>query len=156
MTTPSLRPATPADLPMLVRHRRGMWEDMGQVARGAFDPSEAAYEAWLRPRLASGEVVGWVVCAAGRDVGSGLLWFQECQPRPRVPRGTVPYLLSVYVEPAARGQGSAKAITQVAIAAARAAGHPRLALHASDAGRPIYEGLGFMASAEMWRDLTKP
>jgi GNAT superfamily N-acetyltransferase len=145
-----LRPARPADLDLLVRHRRGMWEDMGQVERGVPDPSEANYRAWLEPRLASGEVVGWV---AGDGIASGLLWFQECQPRPRVPGGTVPYLLSVYVDPAHRRHGLARSITEAAIAAARAAGHPRLALHASEAGRPVYEKLGFVAAPEMWLHL---
>lgn len=155
ITPSSLRAATPADLALLVRHRRGMWVDMGYLAADAKDPSEAAYRDWLAPKLAAGEVVGWVVQAGGRDIGSGLLWFQDWHPRPRVPKGTVPYLLSVYVEPPHRGAGHAKAITEAAIAATRAAGHPRLALHASEAGRPLYAKLGFVPSTEMILDLSK-
>ena len=149
----SLRPASSADLDLLVRHRRRMWEDMGKLGPGADDPSEAAYRRWLMPLLASGEVVGWVEQAEGRPLGSGLLWFQAWHPRPMVPRGTIPYLLSVFVEPEARGRGVARAIAVAAIAAARAAGHPRIALHASDAGRPLYESLGFTPRSEMVLDL---
>jgi GNAT superfamily N-acetyltransferase len=130
-----------------------MWEDMGQLAAGALDPSEAAYRDWLAPHLASGEVVGWIAVDGGRTIGSGLLWFQAWHPRPKVPRGTIPYLLSVFVEPAARGKGIARAITQAAVEATRRAGHPRLALHASEAGRPLYAKLGFTPSTEMWLDV---
>lgn len=144
-----LRPATPADLDLLCRHRQRMWEDMGTLAPGAPDPSAAAYRDWLRPLLASGAVVGWVAEREGRPAGSGLLWFQPGHPRPMVPRGTIPYLLSVFVEPAARRAGVARAITEAAIAAARDAGHPRLVLHASDAGRPLYAKLGFTTTNEM-------
>ena len=152
-----LRPATLADLDLLVLHRRRMWEDMGTLAPGAPDRSEPAYRRWLAPLLAGGEVVGWVERdAAGRDVGSGLLWFQPWHPRPMVPRGTIPYLLSVFVEPEARGRGIARAIAERAIAAARKAGHPRIALHASDAGRPLYERLGFTPRSEMVLDLAVP
>lgn len=149
----TLRPAAPTDLDLLVLHRRRMWEDMGHVQPGGADPSEAAYGTWLAAGLASGEIVGWVAVADGRDIGSGLLWFQPWHPRPRVPRGTIPYLLSVFVEPELRGKGVARAITQTAIEATRRAGHPRLALHASDAGRPLYAKMGFTPSSEMWLDL---
>jgi GNAT superfamily N-acetyltransferase len=148
-----LRPATLADLPLLARHRRAMWEAMGTLAPGAPDASEANYARWLADGMASGAVVGWV---AEGDQGSGLLWFQPWHPRPHIPQGTIPYLLSVFVEPAARGQGIARAIAEAAIAATQAAGHPRLALHASEAGRPVYAALGFRPGREMTLDVAKP
>ena len=151
--TAALRDATGRDLDLLVLHRRRMWEDMGTLGRDAPDPSEANYRTWLAAGLASQAIIGWVAEAEGRAVASGLLWFQDWHPRPKVPRGTIPYLLSVYVDPAVRGKGLARAITQKAIAAARAAGHPRIALHASEAGRPLYASLGFVPSTELWLDL---
>ncbi|HUR61618.1 MAG TPA: GNAT family N-acetyltransferase [Candidatus Thermoplasmatota archaeon] len=151
-----LRAATSADLPVLVRHRTRMWEDMGTLPRGVTDPSEAAYRSWLAPRMASREVIGWVAQAGdGLVLGSGLLWFQECQPRPTVPGGTVPYLLSMFVEEGSRRRGVARAIVQAAIDATRAGGHPRLSLHASE-GRPLYASLGFASSPEMWLTVGKP
>jgi GNAT superfamily N-acetyltransferase len=149
----ALRPAAPGDLELLVRHRRRMWEDMGLLPAGAHDPSEDAYRGWLATRLASGEVVGWVAAAEGRPVASGLLWFQACQPRPKVPDGVIPYLMSLWVEPEARRQGLARRITEAAIAEARSRGHRRVGLHASKAGRPLYEALGFRPSDELWLDL---
>lgn len=150
-----LRPATTADLDLLVLHRRRMWEAMGALARDAPDLSEATYRHWLLPLLAGGQVIGWVETDdhGTRPLGSGLLWFQEWHPRPMVPRGTIPYLLSVFVEPTARGRGIARAIAEAAIAAARRAGHPRIALHASDEGRALYASLGFTPRSEMVLDL---
>lgn len=148
----TLRPAVAADLDLLVRHRRAMWEEMGILPRGGADPSAANYRSWLTARL-GGEVVGWVADDRGRPVASGLLWWQACQPRPRVPSGVIPYLMSLYVEPTARRAGLARAITQAAIERAGAQGHPRIGLHASRAGRPLYEALGFTPSDELWLDL---
>lgn len=148
----ALRAAVPADLEMLVRHRQRMWEDMGILAPGADDASKENYRAWLKRHLGD-DLEGWVAVAGTQVLGSGLLWSQEWHPRPSVPLGTIPYLVSVFVEPTARKQGIARAITQAAIAAARASGHPRVALHASDAGRPLYESLGFKPSKEFWLEL---
>jgi GNAT superfamily N-acetyltransferase len=150
----ALRAAVPADLELLVRHRQRMWEDMGTIRPGADDPSKEAYRAWLRRHLGH-DLEGWIAVDGNQVLGSGLLWSQEWHPRPAVPRGTIPYLVSVFVEPTARRQGVARAITQAAIDAARAAGHPRMALHASDEGRPLYESLGFAPSKEFWLELGK-
>lgn len=148
-----LRAATGADLPLLAAHRRAMWEEIGVLEPGASDPSADAYVAWLRPRMASGEVVGWVAEGDAQPLGSGLLWFQQVQPRPRVPDGAIPYLMSLYVAPAARRQGLARKVTEEALALARTRGHRRVGLHASDAGRPLYEALGFRPSGELWLEL---
>ncbi len=144
-----LRLARLSDLDLLVRHRRRMWEDMGTLGRGADDASERPYRDWLAPRLASGEVIGWVGHGDAEGQASGLLWFQAWHPRPMVPRGTIPYLLSVFVDEPLRRRGFARAITEAAMDAARHAGHPRIALHASDAGRPLYSSMGFKAGKEM-------
>jgi GNAT superfamily N-acetyltransferase len=149
----ALRPATLSDLELLVRHRRAMWDAMGRLRPGDVDPSEAPYRRWLLTHLMAGDVVGWVAEAGGEVAGSGCLWLQETQPRPHLPTDRTPYLLSVFVEAAHRGHGIARALTAAAVAQAKAWGAGRLALHASDAGRPLYESMGFRATPEMWLDL---
>jgi len=59
------------------------------------------------------------------------------------------YILGVYVEHEYRSLGIAKRLTQDAIAFLRAAGVRNIRLHASKAGRPIYEKLGFTPTNEM-------
>jgi ribosomal protein S18 acetylase RimI-like enzyme len=64
------------------------------------------------------------------------------------------YIWGVYVEPAYRQQGIAKALTQQTIAHLRSLHCTHAILHASPIGKPLYLGLGFIESNEMRLDLT--
>jgi GNAT superfamily N-acetyltransferase len=71
-------------------------------------------------------------------------------PRPRFPRGSFDaYVLNVYTEPAHRRRGLARRLMREVLAWARRKGAAIVSLHASDAGRPVYEGLGFKEGREM-------
>lgn len=58
-------------------------------------------------------------------------------------------LSGIYVDPAYRGRGIARALTNAAIEWCRHRGCSTIRLVASDAGRPLYESLGFVPGAEM-------
>ena len=142
-----VRPASLRDLDVLVRQRRRMWEDMG-VLEG-LDEADRVYRAWARRRLGR-TLFAWVAEARdGRVVGGGCLWLMVVHPRPGFPGGPQPYLLSFYTEPAFRGQGIARRIVRACVRWARERGHPRVTLHASSMGRPVYEALGFVPTGEM-------
>jgi ribosomal protein S18 acetylase RimI-like enzyme len=59
------------------------------------------------------------------------------------------YILDVYVEPGYRGRGVAKNLMHEAELSFRRQGVNYVFLHASDAGRPLYESLGFAPTTEM-------
>jgi GNAT superfamily N-acetyltransferase len=61
-------------------------------------------------------------------------------------RGNV---LNVYVRPERRRRGIARALVETALEWTRANGVDCVILHASDAGRTLYESLGFTATNEM-------
>lgn len=143
----AVRPATLRDLEALVRHRRGMWEDLGVTED--LDAADAVYRRWVRAGLRRRVFMAWVAEAGGAVVGSGALWLQPVQPRPGWPQGLTPYLLSMYTDPAWRGRGIARRIVQQAIAWCRAHGYPRTTLHASAMGRGVYAGLGYERTWEM-------
>jgi GNAT superfamily N-acetyltransferase len=144
-----LRRATLRDLDLLVRHRRGMWADIGGYKKRELDAADPVYRRWARARLRSGALVGWVVEVKGVAAASGCVWIQPAQPRPRVPEAVQPYLLSMYTEPEFRAQGYAKRIVKAAVSWVRAEGYPRFTLHASAMGRPMYEKLGWKRTWEM-------
>ena len=62
-------------------------------------------------------------------------------------------LLGMFTEPAWRGKGIARRIVQAAMRWSRERGYPRITLHASKMGRPVYEKLGFERTWEMRRFL---
>jgi len=58
-------------------------------------------------------------------------------------------VVNVYTEPEWRGRGIARALMKVLMEWAAGQGADRLVLHASDAGRPLYQSLGFEPTNEM-------
>jgi GNAT superfamily N-acetyltransferase len=71
----------------------------------------------------------------GRPVGSGTVFFD----------GTTGGLYNIATVPDARGQGVGRAITATLANVARERGCAQTVLHASEAGRPLYERLGYEA-----------
>jgi len=104
-----IRETTPEDLPLVLRHRRGMFEDMGHRDAGSLDAMEAASRPFFERALREGHYRGFFAVDEGGRVRAGggvvLLEYQE--------------------------------------------GYAVVFLHASDAGRPLYEELGFRATNEM-------
>lgn len=140
-----VRRATLRDLAALVHHRRGMFEDMGIASSPADD---RRYAAWARRRLRAGTLVAFLAESRGAIVAGGCVWLQPRQPRPGF-HGRLPYLLSMYTEPAHRGRGLASRIVRAATAWCRARGYPKMTLHASVPGRRVYRRLGWTRTWEM-------
>jgi GNAT superfamily N-acetyltransferase len=149
MTRIAVRRAQTGDLDVLVRHRRGMFEAMGVKDRPELAQGDVDYRRWAKRLMKRGELVGFVASAGGVAIASGCVWLQERQPRPGFAGGGVPYLLSMFTEPAWRGRGLATRIVKAAIAWCRAEGHGVMTLHASKMGRGVYEKLGFERTWEM-------
>ena len=142
--------AGPADLDLLVRHRLSMWHELRPEFRTKIDRSKAYTRRWIKARLASGELIGFVARAPdGRVAGSGCVWLREETPRPNNPLHVVPYLMSMYTEKDFRMQGVAKAIVKRAVKWSREHHHERVVLHASDYGKHLYEEAGFPPTREM-------
>lgn len=155
MASLMLRAAVAADIPALARHRCAMFQEMAVLAGNPHPDTlieriAREYAVLLETDLGSSQI-GFVIDgdAGERCVASGMIWFAPWLPHPRYPLGTMAYYHSVWTDAAYRGRSYARAITHAAIATVRERGHTRLVLHASDAGRPIYDGLGFNATNEM-------
>jgi len=152
-----LREATLEDLPTLVAHRRGMWKELRSFPGRELDRHDVAYRRWLRTLMPAGEFVAFLVeDGGGAPVGSGGLWLMPSQPRPGVlGGGRMPYILSMFTEPAFRGRGVASRIVRAMLSWSRRQGYGRVVLHASRFGRPVYERLGFEPGSEMRLELVR-
>jgi len=150
MVRTRVRRARLDDLDLLVRHRRGMWEEILEAPPRAMDAADTAFRRWARSRLRTREIVGFIVeTERGEPVASGCVWLMPSQPRP-LWKGTVsPYLMSMYTERAFRGQGHATRITREAIRWSKERGYTTLLLHASKFGKSIYLREGFIEGNEM-------
>ena len=146
----TLREATTEDIPLLVRHRRLMFESMGFADQARNDAMDVEVATYLTEAVPSGEYRAWIATTPeGVTVGGIGLILIQLAPSPRNLRGRYAYLMSLYVEPEYRRKGMARALVERTIAWAREQGIVEVRLHASDQGRPLYEGIGFRQTNEM-------
>lgn len=146
--TASIRPSTPQDLDLHLRHRVGMFKDMAMGDEAGLARMGERFKAWLRPRLLTGEVRGLVREVHGVAVGTGLVWLREQMPVPVTELDLRGHVFNVYVEPAHRGQGHARALMEALETAAQGWGVEILELHASKDAEALYRSLGYEPTSE--------
>ncbi|MEE3624873.1 GNAT family N-acetyltransferase [Nitrospirillum sp. BR 11752] len=151
---PTHRPLTPDDLDLVCRHRAAMFRDSGRP-EAAITAMVTPFRAWLAPRLADGRYFGFALADADGAVVAGIgLMELDWPPHPAHPeearRG---YVLNVYVEPGHRRQGLARRLMTLAESAFRERGIAYAVLHATAAGRPLYEQAGWAPTTEMAKAL---
>lgn len=150
-----IRTAGAGDLPALVAFRLQMFREMGWTDEARLVELAAAYEDYVRDQTACGQFTGWVAEEDGATVGAvGLLW-ERVPPTVRNLSGRQAYVLGLYVVPDARRRGVAGRLIGAAVDHAREHGAEVVSLHASPAGRSLYERLGFVESPE-YRLFTDP
>lgn len=146
----SIRPATPADAEIITHHRRAMFADMQRGTPAELDAMCASFLPQVRRMLAEGSYRGWLACTAeGRIVAGGGLIVYEWPTRPGDPNTHRAYILNVYTEPEYRRRGLARRIMNAILGWCREQGFKTVSLHASSAGRPLYESMGFGPTNEM-------
>jgi GNAT superfamily N-acetyltransferase len=102
--------------------------------------------AWFEVAVASPAIHAFVAeDATGAIAGTGVATIN----------GPVGWIGTIWVEPAWRGRGLGRRLTEATIDAAEAAGCRTLVLVATDAGRPVYERLGFTVQTH-YRILEAP
>jgi GNAT superfamily N-acetyltransferase len=150
MTEYAIRPAMPADLDVVLYHRRRMFEDMGHTDAAAMAAMLASSTPLLKRGLERGSYRGWLVEAGGAGVvaGGGVIVL-DFQSHPIDPRPQRAWVVNMFTEPAHRHRGLARRLMGVMVDWCRADGMKMLYLHASDEGRPLYESLGFEPTNEM-------
>jgi GNAT superfamily N-acetyltransferase len=141
----SVRPATLQDTDVLVRHRAGMFTDMGvKVDRGASD----RFKSWLTEMMPAGTYRAWLLeTDHGEVVAGGGITVLPWPPGPLSPEGRLAFVYNVYTEPSHRRHGHAGLVMQAIHAWCREAGIYSLALNASQFGVSLYESLGYRQSA---------
>ena len=148
-----IREATTSDVPILLRHRRLMWWDMGQRDESALDRMERAATEYFSQAVPQGSYRGFLaVDSSGKVLGGGGIvispWpglLGQLQPKRAM-------ILNLYVEREYRRRGIAEALMREMIAWCRDDGFSSVALHASEEGRALYERLGFKPTNEMGLD----
>jgi GNAT superfamily N-acetyltransferase len=144
------RLATLDDIPTIIYQRHAMFAEMGSGTPESLDQMDIGFAGWLREKMPTNEYLGWFALSDDEAIIAGVgLWVQDWPVGPVDQTGRRGYVMNVYTEPPYRGQRLAPGLVQVTLDYSRSIGLETVLLNASDAGRPVYEKLGFRPSAEM-------
>jgi GNAT superfamily N-acetyltransferase len=146
----NIQNATLEDIELLVTHRLSMWRDIHPDPEASVTGTEERTREWISQKLSSGKLIGLIAkTEQGQVAGSGCIWIREQPPLPFTRFLEVPYLMSLYTEKEFRRRGVARLIAETAITWCKTRGYDRLNLDASEAGRSLYETLGFKPGYSM-------
>lgn len=146
---PILRYAVRGDAALVTAHRHRMFDDNGCGTEEALTATDLEFEPWVRARLEDGRYVGLLLEEDGAVVAGAGIFFADFPPHWMDPQPVRAYLLNVYTEPQARGNGYAKRLLQATLEECKKRSISTVVLHASKFGRPIYEQFGFEQTDEM-------
>jgi GNAT superfamily N-acetyltransferase len=144
MTDHRVRPATLEDADVLVRHRIGMFTDMGVPLDAA--TLDAAFRAWLATAMPEGTYRAWLVDDAVGVIGGGGITIVPWPPGPHYLGDRLAFVYNVYTEPAYRHRGIARLVMETIHAWCRTNGITSVALNASTLGLSLYEAMGYRVS----------
>jgi GNAT superfamily N-acetyltransferase len=155
-----IRPATVDDADTIADHRARMFHEMGDVPTEAVNELRAKSGARILEMIMRDEYLGWLAFVSTDPdvmVGGAGVQLRGVLPHPLsegdrwigIANGRHATVINVFTEPAWRRRGIAILLLQQIIDWARIKQLDRLVLHASDAGRTVYERLGFIRTNEM-------
>lgn len=146
----TIRRAATADLEILVAHRRAMFKDMGYNDDAALDLMSAKFKVWLLEHMNAGDYHAWLVSAADGSIAAGAgLWLMDWPPHMLGKAARRGNILNVYTAERFRRRGLARELMEAVLQWCRENGVDTVILHASPAGKSLYESIGFAATNEM-------
>jgi GNAT superfamily N-acetyltransferase len=145
-----LRPTSTADLDTLVAHRREMFRDMSYSEGAAMESMSSRFRVWLLHHMEAGEYHAWLISTADGTVAAGAgLWLMDWPPHMIGNSARRGNILNVYTAEKFRRRGLARHLMHAALDWCRENHIDTVILHASPAGRRLYESMGFEPTNEM-------
>jgi GNAT superfamily N-acetyltransferase len=146
-----IRAAVPEDVSAIVRHRRAMFEELGYGSPALLNKMTETFGAWVADQIDTGGFRGWMAVNEGDEaVGSAGLRIRGWGPRSRDLSGKQGYVVGVYVEPAARGQGLGRGLMRAMMDWCRNQGLASLILHPSEQACDLYLSMGFVQEGDAY------
>ena len=145
--------ATREDINELIRMRiEYMIDDFGSVTDEERKGMEAQLPDYFNRKLGT-ELIAFVAKEGDRIVSVAYLHIIEMPANSILLNGLYADVLSVYTEPAYRGQGICTQLMKNLVEYGKTRGLGRIDLSATDAGYPIYAKVGFKDKEHRYRDM---
>lgn len=142
------------DIPVILRHRLGMFTEMGIGNPSTYDAYASEFRSFATQAMTAGTFHSWIAeTVSGEIVGGAAVMVVPWPASPKDRKQQRAFLLNVFTEPAYRRRGIARSVVQTVVDWCRGQGFGSVFLHASDAGRPLYQSMGFQPTTELRFDL---
>lgn len=141
--------ATLDDVARITEHRRLMFLEEQTNTPARIEASLTPFVQWLTDTLRAERYIGLLALDGSTLAASAGLWRMPWPPGPLNLIEERAYILNVYTDPAYRRRGLARQLVSRLMDEATALGLNIVELHASKAGRPVYEALGFTTTNQM-------
>jgi len=125
-----------------------MFEAMGYDDAQELEKMCRASDAYFREHIPTGTFRAWLAEDDGQAVASIGLVIHSIPPAPRRLGSDEAYIMSLVTLPSHRRRGIAAALLEHVMGTVQAEGASVASLHATKAGRRIYERAGFTADAD--------
>lgn len=132
-----MRPVTPADAATIAAHRYPDARDLAE---------RPAYAAWVADAIQDGVYLGFLLEGGGEVIAGAGVTLLHWGPTRGDPQPWRARVVNVWTHPDWRRAGHARTLVTACLDALRARGITRVSLGSSDMARPLYAGLGFVAS----------
>ena len=141
------------DIDELIRLRIAyMIDDFGSITDHERECMEKHLPDYFRRKLGT-ELVAFVARAEGRLVAAAYLYIMEKPASVILTNGLDGEVLSVYTEPAYRGQGICTRLMKNLVEYGREHKLCRIDLMATEEGYPVYKKVGFVDKVQKWTDM---
>lgn len=136
----NFRIATIADMELLIRLRKQLLMDEGQILSSNIDQE---LKQFFTQQMTSHQLTQWLVECEGEVIASGAIQFISFPPSFFNTTGIRGYIMNMYTHPAYRKRGIAKRLMDLLIEEARIRKVHHIFLIASYMGKPLYKKYGF-------------
>lgn len=145
----TIREAAIGDIAEIVRLRRRMYEDMRYSDAAALTAMSSLTSEYLSTAIPEGSLRAWLASDSDRVIAGGAVLVTVGPAHPYDLECRRATILNLYTDPGYRRRGIARQLMETMICWCKHNRFSRVALHASEDGRHLYETLGFEPSNEM-------
>jgi len=139
-----IRRATKDDINVLVQLRVDFFEELGHFKHDTQrEEFRKVTDTYIKDALLNGTFVVLVAEENEKIIATSGLVFFEKPPTPRNPSGREGYIMNIYTLPAYRRKGLATILLKEIIQFAMQSSAKRVWLRAEEAGKSVYEKIGF-------------
>lgn len=140
----TVRQATLQDLDILMEWRMEVLHEVFAIPKGqGLTELEAANRRYYEAMLESGGHIACFACLDQETIGCGGICIYQEMPSPDNPTGQCAYLMNIYTRPQFRGQGAGEMTVRWLTGQAAQRGITKIYLETSEAGRGLYQKIGF-------------